>query len=75
MNFERIASPVNRVIAALGAKIAEQQRAANAVADKIGTDQHTKYLGAEHELHAEAAQVLAGKQAAFENLRDTGWLK
>ena len=70
---KQIGSLANQVIANLTTMIAEKKAQANVVADKIGGLQHHKSLGAEHERLAEHAQWLAGKQAAWERLQDSGF--
>lgn len=74
MAFEPVGSLADQVISNLARMIEDNKRAANAVADKIGGPEHSKYLGAEYETYAERAQVLAGKQAAWGNLQAEGWL-
>lgn len=73
MSFEQAGTFANQVIANLARMIADKQAEATAAADKIGGPEHTKYLSAEHEAAAEQAQWLAGRQAAWERLRDSGF--
>ena len=73
--MEQIGSPALRIIENLARMIEQNQRAANQIADKIGTDQHTKHLGADYEDHAETAQDLAGRQTAWERLHDMRFVR
>ena len=43
--MEQIGSPALRIIERLAQMIEGEQAKANAIADKIGTDQHTQFLG------------------------------
>ena len=74
MAAEQIGSLANQVIANLATMIAEKQERANAVADKIGSDEHHKSLGAEYETLAEHAQWLADTHAAWERLHKSGFV-
>lgn len=73
-DFENAGSVAFRVLAGLAEKREEHQAKATAAAVKIGTAEHHKTLGAIHELHAEQAQWLAAKEAAWERLIESGFV-
>jgi hypothetical protein len=73
--MEQIGSPALRIIERLAQMIEREQAKANAIANKIGTDEHTRFLGVAYENHAEAAQRIAKHQAAVERLHKIGFVR